>query len=103
MRFDQASPIPEVSRRNFFRAGFATVSGFYLEPVLRPVNVYATESVKLRGAAEFCIFLFLDGGASQIDTFDLKEGPWTPPDFGVRMVKPGINLPCGLFPNLAGR
>ncbi|HWB97120.1 MAG TPA: DUF1501 domain-containing protein [Bryobacteraceae bacterium] len=70
--------------------------------MLRPVNVYATESVKLRGAAEFCIFIFLNGGASQIDTFDLKEGAWTPPDFAVRSVKPGIRLPSALFPELLG-
>jgi len=92
--------VPTVSRRAFFRTGMAGVSAFYLEPMLRPVNVYATEKAKLRGAAEYCIFIFLNGGASQLDTFDLKEGRWTPPDFKVTTVKPGIVLPVGLFPNL---
>jgi len=27
---------------------------------------------------------------SQLDSFDLKEGKWTPPDFDVRTVKPGV-------------
>src|SRR5690242_10268242 len=97
----QPSPMPAVSRRSFFRAGLAAASGFYLEPMLRPVNVYAGENVNLRGAADFCIFVFLNGGASQIDTFDLKEGAWTPPDFGVRKLSSGMTLPCGVFPNLA--
>ncbi|MGH8247661.1 MAG: DUF1501 domain-containing protein, partial [Gammaproteobacteria bacterium] len=36
-----------------------------------------------------------------LDTFDLKEGRWTPPDFDVRTIKPGLVLPYGLFPKLA--
>jgi hypothetical protein len=93
--------VPTVSRRGFFRTGMAGVSAFYLEPMLRPLNVFATEKAKLRGAAEYCIFIFLNGGASQLDTFDIKEGKWTPPDFKVTTVKPDIVLPVGLFPNLA--
>ena len=95
--------IPSVSRRSFFRAGMAAAAGFYLEPMLQPINVYATEKTELRGAAESCIFIFLNGGASQLDTFDLKEGRWTPPDFDVRKIKPDISLPYGLFPNLSGQ
>jgi len=79
-----------------------TVSGYWLLPMLRPVNVMAKESVTPRGGAEYCIFLFLNGGASQLDSFDIKEGKWTPSDFDVRTVKPGIRLPYSLFPNLSG-
>jgi len=64
------------------------------------LKVSAAERTPLRGAAEFCIFIFLNGGASQLDTFDLKEGHWTPQDFDVRTVKPGLTVPHGLFPNL---
>jgi len=71
--------------------------------MLPPVNVTAKESVTPRGGAEFCIFLFLNGGASQLDSFDIKEGKWTPPDFDVRTVKPGIRLPYALFPQLSGQ
>ena len=97
------SDIPTLTRRHFFRAGAATVSGYYLLPMLEPVNVLAKENVALRGGAEYCIFLFLNGGASQLDTFDIKEGKWTPPDFGVRTLKPDLRLPCGLFPQLSAQ
>jgi hypothetical protein len=69
-----------------------------------PWNVQASSKVKLRGSAEYCIFLFLSGGASQIDTFDFKEGRWTPPDFDLRTMKGGpLKLPYGLFPRLADK
>jgi hypothetical protein len=95
--------IPTLTRRHFFRAGSATVSGFYLAPMLRPLNVLAKDKAAPRGGAEFCIFVFLAGGASQVDTFDLKEGKWTPADFDVRTVRPGVRLPYGLFPQLCGQ
>ena len=94
--------IPTLSRRHFFRAGAATVSGYWLLPMLHPVNIAAKENVTPRNGAEYCIFLFLNGAASQLDSFDIKEGKWTPPDFDVRTVKPGIRLPYSLFPNLSG-
>ena len=92
---------PRLARRDFFRTGLATMAGFYLQPMLRPLNVQAKEPVKPRGAAEYCVFLFLNGGAPQLDTWDLKEGRWTPPEFDVRTVKPGILWPYGQFPKLA--
>ena len=92
-----------LTRRNFFRTGAVTVSGFWLAPMLAPTNVIAKENVTPRGGAEYCIFLFLNGGASQLDSFDIKEGKWTPPDFDVRSVKPGLRLPYSLFPNLSGQ
>ena len=93
--------VPRVSRRSFLRFGSATAFGFSLLPIMRPLNVWASRQVKLRGTADYCIFLFLRGGPSQIDTFDFKEGRWTPPDFDVRGV-PGTSLkwPYGLFPRL---
>jgi hypothetical protein len=94
---------PRLARRDFCRTGLATMAGFYLQPMLRPLNVQAKERVKPRGAAEYCVFLFLNGGAPQLDTWDLKEGRWTPPDFDVRTVKPGILWPYGQFPKLAGQ
>src|SRR5579872_2645154 len=94
--------IPTLTRRHFFRTGAVTGSGFWLLPMLRPVNVVAKENVTPSGGAEYCIFLFLNGGASQLDSFDIKEGTWTPSDFDVRTVKPGIRLPYSLFPNLSG-
>jgi hypothetical protein len=98
----ETSDLPTLSRRHLFRRGALTVSGYWLLPMLRPIDVVAKENVTPRGGAEYCIFLFLNGAASQLDSFDIKEGKWTPPDFDVRTVKPGIRLPYGLFPNLSG-
>ena len=66
--------VPRLSRRQLFRKGAMSVSGYWLLPMLRPLNVEAKESVMPRGGAEYCIFLFLNGGASQLDSFDIKEG-----------------------------
>ena len=92
---------PKLGRRSFLRVGLTTFAGFQLLPMARPLNVEAQEKAKVRGGAEYCIFLFQDGGAPQLDTWDLKEGRWTPPDFDVRTVKPGILWPYGQFPRLA--
>src|SRR5580700_9910284 len=94
---------PTLARRDFCRVGMATLSGFYLLPMLRPINVQAKQTVQPRGAAEYCVFLFLNGGAPQLDTWDLKEGRWTPPDFEVRRTGSGILWPYGQFPKLAAR
>ncbi|MDQ6662991.1 MAG: DUF1501 domain-containing protein [Acidobacteriota bacterium] len=96
-----SSAIPVLSRRRLLQIGSVALSGFDLLPMLRPANVRAAEKVTPRGSAEYCIFVFLQGGASQLDTFDFKEGHWTPPDFDVRKVAPDVTLPIGLFPNLA--
>ncbi len=94
--------IPTLTRRNFIRFGAATASCFYSLPLMQPLNVWASSRVDLRGTAEYCIFLFLNGGPSQIDTFDFKEGSWSPPDFDLRTMKGGnLKLPYGLFPRLA--
>ena len=95
---------PRLSRRDFFRVGGVTVGGYVLLPMLKPLNVQAAASERAtpRGSAEHVIFLFLEGGPSQLDTFDFKEGKWTPPDFDARTVGPGLKMPYGLLPNLAG-
>ena len=94
--------IPQLTRRGFIRAGAATATCFCLSPMMDPLNVRAARKVSPRGSADYCIFLFLDGGPSQIDTFDFKEGPYTPADFDVRTVKGGmLKLPYSLFPRLS--
>ncbi len=94
---------PALTRRHFLKVGAVALAGFDLLPMLRPANVKAKEKVRPRGTADYCVFIFLQGGASQVDTFDIKEGRWTPPDFDVRTVKPQIRLPLGLFPKLGER
>src|SRR5262249_40638204 len=96
--------VPRLTRRRFLQIGPVGVSCFCLVPMIRPQNVRAAAKTRLRGTAEYCIFLFLNGGPSQIDTFDFKEGRWTPPDFDLRTVKGGpTKMPFGLLPRLAER
>ncbi len=94
---------PTLTRRQLLQIGTVTLSGFDLLPVLRPLNVTAQEGVKPRGTADYGLFVFLQGGASHLDTFDIKEGRWTPPDFDIRQLKPDIRWPMGLFPKLGQR
>ena len=94
--------VPKLTRRTFIRVGAATASCFYLLPMMRPLNVHASRNLSLRGSADYCIFIFLDGGPSQIDTFDFKEGHYTPPDFDVRTFNGGtLQLPYNLFSQLS--
>jgi hypothetical protein len=95
------SCLPTLSRRQWFRVGGVGVSGFFLNPFAPPVNAWAKERVQPRGAADACIFINLAGGASHVDTFDVKEGRWLPKDWDIRTVKPGMCMPYRLFPMLS--
>src|SRR4051794_6409340 len=92
---------PRLTRRQLFQVGSVAVSGFCLTPIVRPINVFAKTKVNPRGTAECCIFINLSGGPSHVDTFDIKEGRWTPPDFDIRTVAPGLRLPYAMFPMLS--
>ncbi len=85
------------------RVGTLGVSGFSLLPMLRAQNVTAGRKVQAKGGAEVCIFLFLQGGPSQMDTFDVKENQWTPEDFDIQTIHQGLRMPMGLLPELAER
>ena len=99
MKMQHFTLVPKLRRREFFRLGSTTFMGFHLLPMLKPVNVMAEDKVSLRGTADFCIFLFLAGGPSQLDTFDLEEGKWTPQDFDIRTVSPGLKCPMRSSPS----
>ena len=66
-----------VSRRDFLHLGLSTVLGLSLAQVLR-LRALAAEAggAGPRGRAASCIFIWLDGGPSHLDTFDPKpEAP----------------------------
>lgn len=88
------------SRRQFFRLAGLGVSGYFLSKVVAPLNVYAQSGATLINKARNCIFIRLDGGPSHIDTFDLKEGSWTPKDFQPTTIG-SLRWPTGLMPGLA--
>src|SRR5215831_3141667 len=95
--------IPKLTRRSFIQIGSVGVAGYSLLPMIKPRKVEAESRGQLRGGAEVCILLFLQGGPSQLDTFGAKEGSWTPKDFDIRKVKSGLRMPVGLLPKLSER
>ncbi|MBL8234732.1 MAG: DUF1501 domain-containing protein, partial [Bryobacterales bacterium] len=90
-----------LTRRELLHAGSAAGAGYWFLPLLQPANVSAAGTAKPRGTARFCIFVMLDGGQSHVDAWDLKEHSWTPSDFNVQEVKPGLKWPMALYPRLA--
>lgn len=92
-----------LSRREVFRAAGVSLSAYWFLPLAAPRAVRAAARVSPRGTARFCIFVMLDGGQSHVDAWDLKEGPWTPEDFAVRQIQPGLKWPMGLYPRLAAQ
>jgi hypothetical protein len=55
----------------------------------------------VRSTARACIFIYLNGAASHVDTFDVKDGPWNPADARIQQFPGGIALSTTLFPRLA--
>jgi hypothetical protein len=89
------------SRRELLQAGSLGALGLNLADVLR-ANAHAQDKPP---AAKSIILLWLWGGPSHLDTFDLKpkapveyRGPYSP----INTVVPGIDI-CELLPRLAAR
>ncbi len=90
-----------LTRREAFRIGGVSLGAYWFLPLLTQSNARAAVKTKPRGSARFCIFVMLDGGQSHVDAWDLKEGKWTPPNFDVKEVRPGVKWPVSLYPRLA--
>lgn len=91
------------SRRRFFQVTGAGLIGYYFLDVANPALLAATtttQAVPLRNTAKNCILIFLSGAPSNVDTFDLKEGSWTPPTFAPTSYG-GVRWPQGLLPKTA--
>jgi hypothetical protein len=90
---------PGLGRRVFFRhAGAALAGSFFLPggPLVRP----AQAAPAVNGRARNVVFVLLAGAISHVDSFDLKEGAWTPA--AVEPTSYGdIRWPRGLMPKLA--
>lgn len=92
---------PLIGRRMFFRHLGAAVGGYFLLPA-RPMETVAKAAVSPKGTAQNCIFVLMAGAPSHVDTFDLKEGPWTPA-FLNPTTYGDLRFPQGLMPNLAAQ
>jgi hypothetical protein len=90
------------SRRRFLQiAGTGVVASWFAD-VLNPNLLAATTGVApfLQNSARNCILVFLAGAPSQVDTWDLKEGSWTPSAFEPTPYGE-IRFPRGLLPETA--
>jgi hypothetical protein len=88
---------PRQGRRMFFKHMAAAVGGYMFLPSKQTLAKAATPTI---GTAQNVIFILLQGAVSHTDTFDLKEGPWTP-SFMAPTSYGSIRFPQGLMPNLA--
>src|SRR5260370_35548269 len=95
----QLTHIPTLTRREAFRLGALTITGWGLAPMIAPRNLQAAGGVKPRGSADTVIFVNLLGGPSQMDTFDVKEGKWALESRDLRTPKQGYQFPYGVMPN----
>lgn len=85
----------------FFRHTASALAGYVFLPSFGIPKV-ASAAVSPRRSARNCIFVFLDGGASHVDTFDLKEGSWLPSTF-LPATFGDIRFPQGIMPKLASQ
>jgi hypothetical protein len=90
-----------LTRREVLRAGACSLAGYWFLPLVEPTRVEAQSKVQPRGSARFVILINLDGGQSHVDAWDLKEHAWTPQDFDIKEIQPGVKWPMSLYPNLA--
>ncbi|HEV8431817.1 MAG TPA: DUF1501 domain-containing protein [Thermoanaerobaculia bacterium] len=82
-------------------AGTSVVASFFADVASARLLADATSvNPTLLNSARNCILIFLSGAPSQIDTFDLKEGSWTPTDFAPATYG-AIRFPQGLMPKTA--
>jgi hypothetical protein len=92
-----------IDRRVFFKVAATGVAGYFVSPMPVTSQVVTSNSqATILGTAKYCIFVLLPGAPSQIDTFDLHVGSWTPKDFAPTTIN-GIDWPSGLLPNLAAQ
>jgi uncharacterized protein (DUF1501 family) len=92
-----------LTRRAFLQAGASSVLGLSLADVLR-LRAASAGGEGVRPKAKSVVLLWLWGGPSHLDTWDLKpdapleyRGPFTP----IATKVPGIRV-CELFPKIAG-
>ncbi len=89
-----------LQRRELLRLGGLSVVGGSL-PWMAATRIKASEEPTPHRTARQVIFINLEGGMSQLDSLDAKQGPWTPDYFDIQSCGNGLMLPVGVFPNLA--
>src|SRR5437764_9263020 len=83
-------PSTETSRRAFLKLSAAGVLGTSLSGWL---NVLASRAAESGAKHKSCILLWMDGGPSHLDTFDLKPGSPTGGEFKpIDTSAPGVQI-----------
>ncbi|HYZ83974.1 MAG TPA: DUF1501 domain-containing protein, partial [Bryobacteraceae bacterium] len=90
---------PHFSRRLFFRHIASAVGGYFVLPKGSLESVAHAATAPLPRVKNV-IFVLLSGGPSHSDTFDLKEGGWTP-SFAAPESFGDVRFPRGLMPKIA--
>src|SRR3989475_7217070 len=92
-----------IDRRVFFKIAATGVAGYFTSPMrIFAQTVTSDSQAKILGTARSCIYILLPGAPSQIDTFDLRVGSWTPQNFAPETIN-GSDWPNGLLPNLGAQ
>ncbi len=94
-----------LTRRELLRASGLSIAGGYLNafvPHNVRANIRAGQNAKPKATARQVLFVNLDGGMSQVDSLDAKEGAWTPDYFDIRSFGNDLKLPAGVFKQLPG-
>jgi len=91
---------PGLSRRELFKLAGTGLAGYYFAPFSPVPSVIGQAKVQTKNTAKNCIFILLTGAPSHVDTFDLKEGAWTPATFNPTTYG-DLRFPQGLMPTLA--
>jgi hypothetical protein len=91
------------SRRRFLKIGATGLVASYFADVLSPSLLQAAtgSGPVLKNSAKNCILIFLSGAPSHIDTWDLKEGAWTPAADFAPTTYGQMRFPQGLMPKTA--
>jgi len=93
-----------ISRRHFIgsltaalgAAGLSRLHALPLPPLRKAAGVSETINT-----ARNLVYVFLNGGASHVDMFDLKVGTWTPDSLGADKIKGYLDWPLATMPQLA--
>lgn len=88
-----------MKRRDFLStaAGIAAFSA----AIERGDAQVSSSGMSVRGSARACVFFNLNGAPSHLDTFDVKDAPWNPPDLDLRQTSGGFVLSNAIFPGLS--
>src|SRR5712671_307187 len=94
------------SRRRLLQVAGTGLVASYFADVFSPrlLQAATTQGVSLQNKAKNCIFIFLPGAPSNIDTWDLKEGAWTPSNFAPTSYdNNNVRFPQALLPMTAAQ